>query len=270
MLICFMGFRGCSYCKESNCNAGDLGSVPRLGRSPGEGNGYPLQYSGLENSTNRAWWATVHGSNSCKESDMTEWLSVSLFSMFYMVLEKTVECPLDSKEIKPVNLKGNQSWILIGRTNAEAWLLWPPDAKSCIIGKDLDGGKDWGQKEKRVTEDEMVGWHHCFNGHEFGQTLEDSEGQRDLVCCSPWSHKESDMTEQLNWTDIYTCVFLFCLICLYFVFYSFLAASCLFPWNILSGRQRNTFCLNECYIKIAVIITSFFGTSFHPFYANSV
>ena len=131
MLICFMGFRGCSYCKESNCNAGDLGSVPRLGRSPGEGNGYPLQYSGLENSTNRAWWATVHGSNSCKESDMTERLSVSLFSMFYMVLEKTFESPLNNK-IKPVNLKGNQTSILVGRPDAEAEtpVFWSPDAEN--------------------------------------------------------------------------------------------------------------------------------------------
>ena len=174
-----------------------LGFNPWVGKI-GEGNGYPLQYSGPENSMNRVWWATVHGFDSCKESDMTEWLSVSLFSMFYMVLEKTLECPLDNKEIKPDNPKGNQSWILIGRTNAEAWLLWPPDAKSWLTGKDLDARKDWGQKEKRVTEDEMVGWHHWFNGHELGQTPEDGAGQRGLVCCSPWSQKvrHSLMTEQ--------------------------------------------------------------------------
>ena len=132
------------------------------------------------------------------ESDMTERLSFSLFSMFYMVLEKTLESPLDSKEIKPDNPKGNQSWILIGRTNAEAGLLWPLDAKSWFTGKDLGARKDWGQKEKRVTEDEMAGWHHWFNGHELGQTLEDGEGQRDLVCCSPWSQKESDTAWWLN------------------------------------------------------------------------
>ena len=146
---------------------------------------------------NRAWWAIVYGPIS-SESDMTERLSLSLFSMFYVVLEKTLECPLDSKGIKPVKPKGNQSWILIERTNAEAWLLWPPDAKSWLIGKDLDAGKDWWQKEKRVTEDEMVGWYHWFNGHELGQTLEDGGGQRGLVCCSPWSCKELDTAWWLN------------------------------------------------------------------------
>ena len=107
-----------------------------------------------------------------------------------MVLEKTLESPLDCKEIKPVNPKGNQSWIFIGRTaaeaEAEAPVLWPPDVKSQLIGKDPDPGKDWGQEEKGATEDEMVGWHHRRNGHEFEQTPGDSEGQGSLVCCSPW------------------------------------------------------------------------------------
>ena len=96
--------------------------------------------------------------------------------------------------------KGNQPWMLIGRTDAEveAPILWPPDANSQLIGKDPDAGKDWGQKEKRATEDEMVGWHHRFNGHELGQTLEDSEGQGGLECCSSWGGKELDMTWQLN------------------------------------------------------------------------
>ena len=86
-----------------------------------------------------------------------------------VVLEKTLESPLDCKEIKPVNSKGNQSWIFIGRTDveAEALILWPPDVKSWLTGKDLDTGKDWGQEEKGTTEDEMVGWHHRINGHEF-------------------------------------------------------------------------------------------------------
>ena len=93
---------------------------------------------------------------------------------------------LDCKEIKPVNLKGNQPWKFTGRTDAEAPILWPPDAKSQLIGKVPDGGKDWGQEEKVVAEDEMVGWHHQLDGHEFEQTLGDGEGRGNLACCSPW------------------------------------------------------------------------------------
>ena len=117
-----------------------------------------------------------------------------------VVLEKILESPLDSKEIKPVNPKGNQPWILTGRTNAEAeaLILWPPDAKSWLIAKDPDAGKDWGQEEKGVTEGEMVGWHQLLNGYESEQTPGNSEGQGSLACCSPWGCKESDMTEWLN------------------------------------------------------------------------
>ena len=111
-----------------------------------------------------------------------------------MVLKKTLEGPLDSKEIKLVNPKGNQPWIFIRRTDAEAPILWPTDAKSQLIGNNPDAGKDWGQEEKRTTEDEMVGWHHRLNGHEFEQTLEDGEGQGSLVCCSPWGCEELDTT----------------------------------------------------------------------------
>ena len=93
-----------------------------------------------------------------------------------VVLEKTLKSPLDCKELNPVNLKGNQPWILIGRTDAEAPILRPPNAKSWLMGKDPDAGKDWGQEEKKMTEDEMVGWHHQLNGHGFEQTLRDSEG----------------------------------------------------------------------------------------------
>ena len=108
------------------------------------------------------------------------------------MLEKTLESPLGSKDAKLVDPKGNQPWIFIGKTDAEAedTILWPPDAKGQLTGKDLDAGKDWGQKEKRATEDEMVGWHHQLNGHEFDQTLGDSEGQGSLACCSPQGHKE--------------------------------------------------------------------------------
>ena len=115
-----------------------------------------------------------------------------------LVLEKTLESPLDCKEIKPVSPKGNQSWIFIGRTGAEAPILWPPDVKSRHTGKDPDAGKDWGQEEKGEVEDKTVGWHHQLNGHEFEQALGDSEGQGSLECCSPWGRKELNMTEQLN------------------------------------------------------------------------
>ena len=115
-----------------------------------------------------------------------------------VVLEKTLESPLDSKEIKPVSSKGNQPWMFIGRTDAEVPILWPPAAKSQHVGKDPAAGKDWRQKEKREAEDEMVGGHHWLNGHEFEQTLGDCEGQGSLVCCSPWGVKESDTTERLN------------------------------------------------------------------------
>ena len=114
-----------------------------------------------------------------------------------MVLKTTFESPLDCKEIKPVNPKGNQPSIFIERTDAEAEapILGPPGAKSRLTGKDPDSGKDCRQEEKGTTENEMVGWHHQLKGHEFGQTPGDKEGQGSLVCCSPWGHKESDMTE---------------------------------------------------------------------------
>ena len=117
-----------------------------------------------------------------------------------VVLEKTLESFLDSKEIKLVNLKRNQPWIFIGRTTAEAEapILWPPDAKSWLIGKDPDDRKNWGQEVEGATEVEMAGWHRWLNGHEFEQTLGDHEGQRSLVCCNPWGRNTSDTTEQLN------------------------------------------------------------------------
>ena len=120
-----------------------------------------------------------------------------------MVLEKTLESPFVCKEIQPVNPKGDQSWVFIGRTDAEAEtpVLWLPDVKSWHIGKDPDTWKDWSQEEKGMTEVEMVGWHQWLNGHEFEQALEVG-GQGSLVCCSPWHHKELDTTEHLNWTDI--------------------------------------------------------------------
>ena len=112
-----------------------------------------------------------------------------------VVLEKSLESPLDSMEIKPVNPKGNQSWISIGRTDAEAPILWLADLKSRLIGKDADAGKNWRREEKGTTEDEMVGWHHQLDGHVFEQIPGDGDG---LVYCSPWGRKELDRTEWLN------------------------------------------------------------------------
>ena len=128
-----------------------------------------------------------------------------------VVLKWTLESPLDCKEIQPVHLKGVQSWVFIGRTDAEAEtpILWPPDAKSWLIGKDPDAGRDWGQEEEGTTEDEMAGWHHRLNGHVFEQTPGVGDGQGGLVCCDSWGRKESDTTEQLNWTD-YTLTFPVC------------------------------------------------------------
>ena len=119
-----------------------------------------------------------------------------------MVLEKILKNPLDGKEIKPLSPKENQPWILIGRTDAEAEapVLWPPGAMNQLIRKDPDAGKDWRQKEKGMTEDEMVRWHHQLDGHELEQAPRDDEGQGSLACYSPWGHKESDATEWLNWS----------------------------------------------------------------------
>ena len=127
--------------------------------------------------------------------DKESWALKNWFFQTVM-LEKTLENPLDSEEIKPVNPKGNQSWIFIGRTGTEgeAPILWPPDAKSRLVRKDPGAEKDRRQEEKGAMEDEMVGWHHWLNGHEFEQTQGDGEGQGSLVCCSSWGHKELDMT----------------------------------------------------------------------------
>ena len=118
-----------------------------------------------------------------------------------VVLEKTLESPLDSTEIKLVNPKGNQSWIFIGRTDAEAEtpILWPPHAKSWLIGKDSDAGRDLGQEEKGTTEDEMAGWYHW---REFEWTPGVGDGQGGLACCDSWGLKELDTTERLNWTEL--------------------------------------------------------------------
>ena len=117
-------------------------------------------------------------------------------------MENTLESPLDCKEIQPVHPKENQSWILIGKTDAEDAELWAPDAKSWLIWKDPDAGEDWRQEEKGMTEGEMVGWHDRLHGHEFEQALGVGDGQASLACYSPWDRKELDTTEILNWTEL--------------------------------------------------------------------
>ena len=134
----------------------------------------------------------------CKES----WAPKNLcFSA--VVLEKTLDSPLDCKEVQLVHPKGNRLWIFIGRTDAEAEapILRPPDSKNWLIGKDPDAGKDWSLEEKGIIEDEMVGWHHRLNGHESEQALRVGDGQGSLACCSPWGCKESNTSDwtELNW-----------------------------------------------------------------------
>ena len=139
------------------------------------------------------------------ELDCKECWVLKNWCFWTVVLEKTLESPLDCKEIWPVHSKGNQSWIFIGKTDAEAEtpLLWPPDAKNWLIGKDPDAGKDWKWEEKGMTKDEMVGWHHQWDGHEFDLALGVGDGQGSLVCCSPWVCRVRDnwVTEK-NWTEL--------------------------------------------------------------------
>ena len=146
------------------------------------------------------------------ELDYKESWVLKNWCFWTVVLEKTLESPLDWKEIQPVNPRENQSWMFFARTDAEveAPILWPPDAKNWLIGKDPDAGKDWRQEEKGMTEDEMVGWHHWLDEHEFEQGLGVGDGERSMACCSPWSYKESHMTEHLTW--IYFTRFLFLVI----------------------------------------------------------
>ena len=139
------------------------------------------------------------------ELDYKESWGLKNWCFWTVVLEKTPESPLDCKEIQPVHLKGNKSWIFTGRTDAEAdckKLMQRADAKSWLIWKDPDVGKDWGQEEKGMTEDEMVGWHHRLDGHGFGWTPGVGDGQGGLACCLSWVHKELNMTEWLNGTQL--------------------------------------------------------------------
>ena len=138
------------------------------------------------------------------EFDCEESWELKNWCFWTVALEKTLESPLGCKEIQPVHPKGDQSWVFIGRTDgkAETPILWPPRAKSWLIGKDSDAGRDWGQEEKGTIEDEMVEWHHRLDGRESEWTPGVGDGQGGLACCNSWGRKESDTTEQLNWTEL--------------------------------------------------------------------
>ena len=148
------------------------------------------------------------------ELDCEEGWALKNWCFWTVVLEKTLQSPLACKEIQPVHSKGDQSWLFLGRTDAKAEtpVLWPPHAKSWLIRKDSDAGRDWGQEEKGTTEDEMAGWHHRLDGHEFEWTLGVGDGQGSLTCCNSWGRKELDMTEWLNWTEysiVCVCVYIY-------------------------------------------------------------
>ena len=124
--------------------------------------------------------------------------------IYTVVLEKTLESPLDCKAIQPVHSEGDQAWDFFGRNDAEAEtpVLWPRHVKSWLIGKDFDAGRDWGQEEKGTAEDGMAGWHHWLDGRESEWTPGDGDGQGGLACCNSWGRKELDTTERLNWTEL--------------------------------------------------------------------
>ena len=138
------------------------------------------------------------------ELDYKEGWAQKKWCFWTVVLEKTLESPLDCREIQPVHSEGDQPWDFFRRNDAKAEtpVLWPPHMKSWLIRKDSDIGRDWGQEEKGTTEDEMAGWHHQLDGREFGWTLGDGDGQGGLACCDSWGRKELDTTERLNWTDL--------------------------------------------------------------------
>ena len=162
-----------------------------------------------------------------------------------VMLEKTLECPLDCKEIQPVHPEGDQSWVFIGRTDAEAEtpILQPPDVKNWLIGKDPDAGKVCRQ-EKGTTEDEMVGWHHFRNEHEFEQALGVADGQGSLVCCSPWGCKELDMTERLNWTALESLAshIVYIPSMLHFQINRILSTHTKINWSLLNECLNNRYC----------------------------
>ena len=181
--------------KNLPANAGDVrdvGLIPGWGRSPGGGHGNPLHYSCMENPMDReAWRATVH--RVAKSQTRLKWIKKSQEEIYL----KSLKGP---KEVKSANPKENQPWVFIGRIDAESkiLILWPLDVKSQFIGKDPDGGKDRRQEEKEMTEDEMVGWHHRLNWHEFEQALGDGEGQE------AWRAAVHGITKSLTWLSDWT------------------------------------------------------------------
>ena len=176
-----------SHAQCSNSQEG----LSQLGRLLWGERGLSLTLGSSAKGTSTRKWAPI----------TTGWVPKN-WCIWTVVLEKILESPLGCKAIQTVHSK-DQSWVFIGRTNAEAenLILWPPDAKSWLIGKDPDAEKDWGQEEKGTTEDEMAGWHHGLDGHGFGWTPGVGDGQGGLACCDSWVRKELDTTEPLNWTD---------------------------------------------------------------------
>ena len=138
----------------------------------------------------------------CTRQQKRQWCIDQNWCFWTVVLEKTLESPLDCKEIQPVHSKGVQPWNFFGRNDAKAEtaVLWPPHAKSWLIGKDSDARRDWGQEEKGMTEDEMAGWHHWLDGCESECTPGVGDGQGGLVCCDSWGRKELDTTEWQIWS----------------------------------------------------------------------
>ena len=156
------------------------------------------------------------------ELDCEEGWALKNWRFWTVLLKKTLESPLDCKEIQPVHSKGHQPWVFIGRTGAKAEtpILWPPNVKSWLIGKDSDAGRDWGQEEKGTSENDMAGWHHWLNGRESEWTPGVGDEQGGLACCDSWGRKESDTTEQLKWTEL-NCA----------VVWAFVAIAFLWDWN---------------------------------------
>ena len=176
------------------------------------------------------------------ESDCEESWAPKNWCFWTVVLQKTLESPLDCREIQPVHSEGDQPWDFFGRNDVigETPVLWPPHEKSWLIGKDSDAGRDWGQEEKWTIEDEMAGWHHWLDGHESEWTPGVDDWQGGLASCNSWGHKESDMTEQLNWTELNWMV-------LYYYIFWFGVHSCnlssylaLFPIMFLGLNHENT------------------------------
>ena len=190
-------------------------------------------------------------------------------------VKKTLKSPLDCKEIQPVHSKGDQSWVFIGRTDAEAEtaIIWPPDAESWLIWKDSDAGKDCRQEAKGTTEDEMVGWHHRLDGREFEQAPGVGDGQGSLVCCSPWSHSKSDMTEQLNW---YMCVYMYVYIymcvcvCIYIYMYILHLFFLMLPCKLLQHIACRSLCYTVSPCCLSIIHSSVYVNPKLPVYPSPI